>query len=278
MDIAEEKCYTTSKRVPFDDLTIVNDFLFCKVMQDEALCKELLEIILGVEIEKIVYNEDQKVFRETIDGKGIRLDVYVKDEKHTIYDLEMQTTDTKELPKRTRYYHSSIDRGHLESGEQYSKLKDSYVIFICTFDLFEKGYGKYSFETLCKENPSITLQDGRHTIFVNATGVTDDQNLQEFLDYLKDGTVSNSPFIRKLDKEVRNHSSNAKWREEYNMLLAREEMLREEGVQKGIEKQKQEMYQSFCNMMENGIPLEQILKAINNPVDFQEWLSKRKAV
>ena len=278
MDIAEEKCYTTSKRVPFDDLTIVNDFLFCKVMQDEALCKELLEIILGVESEKIVYNEDQKVFRETIDGKGIRLDVYVKDEKHTIYDLEMQTTDTKELPKRTRYYHSSIDRGHLESGEQYSKLKDSYVIFICTFDLFENGYGKYSFETLCKENPSITLQDGRHTIFVNATGVTDDQNLQEFLDYLKDGTVSNSPFIRKLDKEVRNHSSNAKWREEYNMLLAREEMLREEGVQKGIEKQKQEMYQSFCNMMENGIPLEQILKAINNPVDFQEWLSKRKAV
>ena len=278
MDIAEEKCYTTSKRVPFDDLTIVNDFLFCKVMQDEALCKELLEIILGVEIKKIVYNEDQKVFRETIDGKGIRLDVYVKDEKHTIYDLEMQTTDTKELPKRTRYYHSSIDRGHLESGEKYSKLKDTYVIFICTFDLFGKGYGKYSFKTLCKENPSITLQDGRHTIFVNATGVTDDQNLQEFLDYLKDGTVSNSPFIRKLDKEVRNHSSNAKWREEYNMLLAREEMLREEGVQKGIEKQKQEMYQSFCNMMENGIPLEQILKAINNPVDFQEWLSKRKAV
>lgn len=142
MDITEEKCYTTSKRVPFDDLTIVNDFLFCKVMQDEALCKELLEIILGVEIEKIVYNEDQKVFRETIDGKGIRLDVYVKDEKHTIYDLEMQTTDTKELPKRTRYYHSSIDRGHLESGEQYSKLKDSYVIFICTFDLFAKRLWK----------------------------------------------------------------------------------------------------------------------------------------
>lgn len=65
-------------------------------MQDESLCKELLEIILGVEIEKIVYHEDQKVFRETIDGKGIRLDVYVKDEKHTIYDLEMQTSNTNE--------------------------------------------------------------------------------------------------------------------------------------------------------------------------------------
>lgn len=234
MDIIEEKCYTTGKRVPFEELTLADDFMFCKVMQDEKLCKELLEIILGVEIEKIVYHEDQKVFRETIDGKGIRLDVYVKDEKHTIYDLEMQTSNTNELPKRTRYYHSSIDRGHLEVGEKYSKLKDSYVIFICTFDLFEKGYGKYTFETLCRENTNIELEDGRHTVFVNATGVTDDQKLQEFLNYLKDGTVSNSPFIRKLDQEVRNHSSNAKWREEYNMLLAREELLREEGVQKGI--------------------------------------------
>lgn len=138
----------------------------------------------------------------------------------------------------------------------------------------QKGYGKYSFETLCKENPSITLQDGRHTIFVNATGVTDDQNLQEFLDYLKDGTVSNSPFIRKLDKEVRNHSSNAKWKEEYNMLLAREEMLREEGVKK----QKQEMYQAFSVMMKNGIPLEQILKAIGDPDDFKKWLSEHNVL
>lgn len=274
MDITREECYNTHRRVPFEELTIADDFMFCKVMQDEKLCKELLEIILGVEIEKIVYNEQQKVFQDAFNGKGIRLDVYVNDESHTVYDLEMRTSNTTELPKPTRYYHSSIDRGHLEAGEKYSKLKDTYVIFICTFDLFGKGYGKYSFETICKENYSINLQDGRHTIFVNATGVTDDQKLQEFLDYLKDGTVSNSPFIRKLDKEVRNHSSNAKWKEEYNMLLAREEMLREEGVKK----QKQEMYQAFSVMMKNGIPLEQILKAIGDPDDFKKWLSEHNVL
>lgn len=242
-------------------------------MQDEKLCKELLEIILGVEIEKIVYNEQQKVFQDAFNGKGIRLDVYVNDEKHTVYDLEMQTSNTTELPKRTRYYHSSIDRGHLEAGEKYSKLKDTYVIFICTFDLFGKGYGKYSFETLCKENYSINLQDGRHTIFVNATGVTDDQKLQEFLDYLKDGIVSNSPFIRKLDKEVRNHSSNAKWKEEYNMLLAREEMLREEGVQKGIITG----YQSLYRLMQKSvITLDQALDAVENKEDFKKWLETQK--
>ena len=45
---------------------------------------------------------------------------------------------------------------------------------------------------MCKEDTNIELQDGRHTIFVNATGVTDNQKLQEFLEYIKSGTVSNS--------------------------------------------------------------------------------------
>lgn len=58
------------------------------------------------------------------------------------------------------------------------------------------------------------------------------------------------------------------------MLLAREEMLREEGIQK----QKQEMYQAFSVMMKNGIPLEQILKAIGDPDDFKQWLSEHKVL
>ncbi len=49
----------------------------------------------------------------------------------------------------------------------------------------------------------------------------------------------------------------------------------QQGIQQGIEKQKQEMYQSFFIMIENGIPLEQILKAIDDPDDFQNWLCER---
>ena len=79
---------------------------------------------------------------------------------------------------------------------------------------------------MCKEDTNIELQDGRHTIFVNVTGVTDNQELQEFLEYIKSGTVSNSSFIKKLDQEVKINSSNATWKEKYNMLLACEEMLR----------------------------------------------------
>ena len=76
MDNNQNSCYT--KRKPFEELTLADDFLFCKVMQDESLCKELLEIILHVTIDKIKYTNTQKVLDDVIDEKSIRMDVYVK--------------------------------------------------------------------------------------------------------------------------------------------------------------------------------------------------------
>lgn len=141
MDIESNKCYTNSrKKIPYEELTLSNDFLFCKVMQDKALCKHLLELILDCEIEDIVYQESQKVFDDTIDGKSIRLDVYIKDDKHTIYDIEMQTSNTKDLPKRSRYYHSCIDRGQVEKGQYYGELKERQHIPLKKFVLKIKNY------------------------------------------------------------------------------------------------------------------------------------------
>ncbi len=231
MDNNPNSCYT--KRKPFEELTLADDFLFCKVMQNKRLCKELLEIILHVRIDKIEYTESQKVFDDVIDEKSIRMDVYVKDDKHTIYDIEMQTSNTKELPKRSRYYHSCIDKSQIAKGEPYSKLRKTYVIFICTFDLFDRNFAKYEFDTICKKDKNLTLPDDRHTIFVNAQGVTNDQKLKEFLDFLRDGDVSKSPFILDLRKEVNYASKNSKWREEYDMLLVREQLLIEEGRAEG---------------------------------------------
>lgn len=109
--------------------------------------------------------------------------------------------------------------------------------------------------------------------FVNTTGVTDDKKLQELLDYIDDGTTSNSSFIKRLDQEVRNHSSNAIWKEEYNMLLAREELLREEGVQKGIIVGYQSLYELI---QKNIITLAQALDVVKDKDDFEAWYQKHK--
>ena len=70
-------------------LGIFNDFMFGKVMQDAELCQELLQRILpDLDIDHIEYPELQKSIKTDVDAKSIRLDVYVKDKKGTVYDID----------------------------------------------------------------------------------------------------------------------------------------------------------------------------------------------
>ena len=48
------------------------------------------------------------------------------------------------------------------------KMKDNYVIFICTFDPFLHGQAFYHFENVCLTcNPPLLLNDGTYKIFLN---------------------------------------------------------------------------------------------------------------
>lgn len=88
----------------WENLKVSNDFMFAKVMRNPELCKGILERLLDMEIEHIEYPEEQKVIDIAKDSKSVRLDVYIKDGKGTVYNVEIQTTDNRNLPKRTRYY------------------------------------------------------------------------------------------------------------------------------------------------------------------------------
>ena len=75
----------------WEELSISNDFLFGKVMQDAELCGELLKRILPeLDIDHIEYPELQKGIKPDTDAKSVRLDVYVRDGKGTVYDIKMQ--------------------------------------------------------------------------------------------------------------------------------------------------------------------------------------------
>lgn len=83
----------------YEELELSDDFMFAKVMQNKALCKELLELIMGFPIADIVYLEEQKTLDVAANAKSVRMDVYAADENQTIYDIEMQTGKKKHLPK-----------------------------------------------------------------------------------------------------------------------------------------------------------------------------------
>ena len=249
----EKNIYTT-----WEELTISNDFLFGKVMQDAELCKELLQRILpDLNIDRIVYPELQKTISLDLDAKSIRLDVYVKDGRGTIYDIEMQVIDTKELPKRTRYYQSIIDLQLIDKGELYNKLKPCFIIFICPFDPFQKGRHIYTFENLCKEDKTLSLNDGMTKIFLNAKGTQDDvsQQLHAFLDYVA-GKESEDLFVQKLKKAVKEAKKNRNWRLEFMTLLMRDQ----ENIEKGRMEGRMEGIEAIIlDNLEEGISKERIL-------------------
>ena len=74
---------------PFEDLTIADDFMFCKVMEYEPICKEFLEMLFNAKIEKITYLSSQNTVTANSGAKTVRLDVLVKDGSGTSYDIEM---------------------------------------------------------------------------------------------------------------------------------------------------------------------------------------------
>ena len=227
-----------TRQTKWEELSISNDFLFGKVMQNPELCRGLLQRILpDLKIARIEYPELQKSIRMDMDARSVRLDVYVKDEKEVVYDIEMQVSHTKELPKRSRYYQSMIDLQLIDKGQLYDELKRSYVIFICLFDLYGKGRHIYTFENICREDGSISMGDEAVKIFLNAKGTLDDvsDELMAFLDYVA-GKKPKDAYVERLEEAVKEARKNREWRHEYMTLLMRDQENVKIGEKRGEEK------------------------------------------
>ena len=223
----------------YEELELKDDFMFSVIMRDPKYVKPFLETILRIKIAKIEYPEVQKNIDIAAGAKGIRLDVYVEDEKHTVFNLEMQTTTARNLPKRMRYYQGMIDLNILEKGDDYNHLKKSYVIFICTFDPFGLGRHIYTFENRCSEDIALTLNDGTVKIILNTKGTLDDVSpeMKRLLDYV-DGKGVSDTFTRDLEEAVQSARQNEKWRLDYMTLQQEYRERFQEGKAEGIKEGK----------------------------------------
>ena len=170
MDVKNQNREYRRRFKPFDELTIADDFMFGAVMSNSRRIKPLLEYTLGIKIKKIEYLEKQKTLTPKYDAKGIRLDLIVVDDRGVVYNVEIQTCSSDNLPKRIRYYHDVLDLNLLKKGADYETLNKTYVIFVCTFDFFKKDRYVYTFKRQCQEDPEIYLADEATTVILNARG------------------------------------------------------------------------------------------------------------
>ena len=104
------------ERKRIDELNLNDNYMFANVMSDKVICRMFLEKLLGIEIIEIEVAEYEKTIFAGITSKDIRIDVYAKDSRGKIYDIEMQNSSQSRynLAKRARYYQSVIDTEELK--------------------------------------------------------------------------------------------------------------------------------------------------------------------
>lgn len=119
----------------------------------------------------------------------------------------------------------------------------------------------YTFESLCKEDKSISLGDCTTKIFLNTDSELDDVNkgLRAFLDYVR-GKSSEDSFVKKLEEAIEGAKKNREWRHEYVTLLMRDQENIEKGIEQGIEQGK--IYGAISMCRDLGLSENEILKKL----------------
>ena len=259
---------------PLEELTLMDDYMFGTVMRDKVNLKPLLEYILKIKIVDIVFVEPQKGEKEGYLSHGIRLDLYVQDDEGRIFNVEVQTSDKRNLAKRMRYYQSMIDIQILAPGVNYLKLKKSFVIFICNYDPFERNRYIYTFENRCVEDVEIAFGDETQKVVVNTKGSVGEisDELKELLVYLDEGKATGD-YTRQLDDAVRLVKSSEERRHEYMVMMIHDMEMKEEGREEGID---QNRVESIKNVMEGlKYTAQQAMDLLKIPVaDQSKYLAK----
>lgn len=221
----------------WEDLDFSDNFIFCKVMKDEKLCSELLNILLGFQIEKIQYINTEQQIENFYDAKGIRMDVFLKDSKRVI-DLEMQTGNYEDIILRSRYYQSAADVSMVPRRTKYSELKENYIVFICKDDPFGYGIPCYTRTQSFAEIPGFVYDDKTHNVFYNSSAFAkaEDKNVRDVLEFIYSLKAS-SDFTQKLAASVQNAKVKSSFKDEYmyfaDILEEEKEMAREAGLEEG---------------------------------------------
>ena len=269
----------------FDELTFQDNFIFQKVMLKKHICKAVLERLLDISIKDIVYIHEEKNLDVRWDTKSVRLDVFVNDDKGTVFNIEMQTSkDMEELVKRTRFYQSILDMYHIQKGQKYTTLNDSYIIFICTFPVFVGNRHKYTFKNVCIEDHDIALNDGATKLFLSTKGTQNDVSkpLQAFLDYI-DGQEATDELLRDIDNAVHEVKHCEAWKEEYSMLSMDHYKYWKEGMAEGIAEgiaqgEAKGKAEVVIKMLRKQLSLEMIAEVTNFTVEEVMSIAKENAL
>lgn len=145
---------------------LMDDDFMSKVFENNIEATQLLlNIILQRDDLKVASVQIQREIKSVV-GHSVKFDVFAKDEDDKPYDIEIQRSDRGASPQRARYNSAMLDANLLCKGKDYSKLSESYIIFITENDVIGRGCPIYRIEREILETNDL-FNDGSHIIFVN---------------------------------------------------------------------------------------------------------------
>ena len=176
-DMNEQKTTKTSTIKPIDpkmmeriqSLRLMDDdFMTIVFSGDNKLTEFLLRILLNRSDLTVQSSLTQKE-KHNIFGRSVRLDILAVDTQGKQYNVEIQRADKGASEQRARYNQAMIDSHSLQTGDDFSALAETYIIFITEHDKYKKGKPIYKVKQSIEIDGEADLlyNDGTHKIYVN---------------------------------------------------------------------------------------------------------------
>lgn len=153
-----------------DDMDLFDDDLMSMVFDRNIPATELLlKIILKQGDITVISVVSQRGFQNPIvGGRDIRLDILAKDSTGRYYNIEVQKKPEGAHVRRARFNSSMMDVRMLKAGQEFSELRDSYMVFITQTDIFGHGLPVYTVNRYFEEIED-SFNDGSHIVYVNGS-------------------------------------------------------------------------------------------------------------
>ena len=157
-----------------------------------------------------------------------------------------------------------LDMDLLMKGQDYGDLCQSYVIFICRADPFDRGLPAYTFENTCLEDSSLKLGDKSRKVLYNVSAWESDRDgeRRSLLRYIDRGDAT-SAFTRRLEELSQEVKGSNKFRRQYMMqniyindaIYQGREMGRAEGMEQATRR-------NILSFYKNNVPVSLIASSV----------------
>ena len=245
-----KKMNALEKKKIIASLTLMDDLFMQVVLEEQACTEYILQTILDKSSLKLKEQRLQKRM-PNLHGRALVLDCLCTDEKGLLYNIEVQNSSAGAIPKRARYHAALMDTHTLKKGEKFSKLPESYVIFITDKDVLGEGEQLYQIERVIRKSGNL-FKDGSHILYFN-TARQDDNALGKLAKDFKEANPKEikSKVLSHRVASLKEGKLDREGEKKMNVLL---EKYRKKAVEEGIEKGlAQGMQQGLEKGLEQGL-------------------------